>query len=487
MRSENPATVTSAKTVPARLVALLTTATLGVTLLVAAPAPAGARVPAGAVTAQVGDLASRGVVARRDLSRQAGRYNPPSGVLFNDPYGGDEARYRIWRHIVRSINAVPRGEQIRAAAWNLRSPRIADALINAHRRGVSVRVVMDRVNAMAGKPNRDADRVQRALRQGNPKRRPAMRSWLRKCAGSCRSPRGIPHTKFYAFSKVGKKSRDVVIYGSANATDLAATIQWNDVFTIKGRSRVYADWVRVFDEMGRDTWVRPPLRHHRYDRHLALTYYAYAARAARAKGDPTMKILNGIRCQGAGSGTGTNGRTKIRIAQTAMHGPRGKALARRLAQMKRRGCDIKIAYAMFGGEVVKILRGSGIRMTHLAHDSNDDGVYDRYVHMKAMAVSGVYRGDNRARVVWNGSANWTGVALESDEVVGEIRRPWVTRQYMRWIDRLTRSRPPSWNNRSARSPEPLSAEELAEAHEQRTLAIAAERGVDPYALIKSES
>ena len=49
---------------------------------------------------------------------------------------------------------------------------------------------------------------------------------------------GIAHTKFYTFDKV-QRTRYVAMYGSANATLLAATIQWNDIYTVtKSRAEV---------------------------------------------------------------------------------------------------------------------------------------------------------------------------------------------------------------------------------------------------------
>ena len=104
-----------------------------------------------------------------------------------------------------------------------------------------------------------------------------------------------------------------------------------------------------------------------------------------------------------------------------MYGERGIAIAKRLAIMHRRGCNIRIVYAMFGNEVLRILRkeaGTPIPMTHLAWDRNEDGIYDRYVHMKTLAVSGVYGKKTNASVTINGSANWTPVSLASDEVIG---------------------------------------------------------------------
>ncbi len=106
-----------------------------------------------------------------------------------------------------------------------------------------------------------------------------------------------------------------------------------------------------------------------------------------------------------------------------MHGDRGKAIASRLRQMWVRGCNIKIVYAVFGNEVLNILRHTSrgpVPIRQIAQDFDKDGVYDRYLHMKTMAISGVWNGRTNANVTWNGSANWTGVALASDEIVMRI-------------------------------------------------------------------
>ena len=86
-------------------------------------------------------------------------------------------------------------------------------------------------------PNAIARRTHDALSRGDKHRTPDMTSWLRRCKGSCRGPHGIAHTKFYTFDQV-QRTKNVVMYGSPNATLLAATIQWNDIYTVtKGRAR----------------------------------------------------------------------------------------------------------------------------------------------------------------------------------------------------------------------------------------------------------
>ena len=47
------------------------------------------------------------------------------------------------------------------------------------------------------------------------------------------------------------------------------------------------------------------------------------------------------------------------------------------------------------------------------HDTNGDGLYDKYVHMKPMAISGNISGNPANKIVQNGSANWTSVAQGS--------------------------------------------------------------------------
>ena len=152
-----------------------------------------------------------------------------------------------------------------------------------------------------------------------------------------------------------------------------------------------------------------------------------------------------------------------------MHGDRGKAIAGRLRQMWQRGCDIKIVYAVFGNEVLNILRHTSrgpVPIQQIAQDFNLDGVYDRYLHMKNMSISGVYAGDTAAEVTWNGSANWTSVALASDETVMRIFDPKLRRKYSQWVDHLY-ANPPRYTGAQA---------QLAEQRREQAVA----RGIDPY-------
>jgi phosphatidylserine/phosphatidylglycerophosphate/cardiolipin synthase-like enzyme len=430
----------------------------------------------GTVATPASAVQSRAVAAAEPAKPASSpmKFTPGGGPTFNNPYGTDSDRRAIIRKLLRTIDSVPKGGEIRIASWNVRSNNITAALVRAHRRHVSVQVVMDYSNANPQNPNVDVQHLRQGLRPGNKKREPDRRSWVRECHGACRGPHGIAHTKFYLFSQAGK-AHDIVIYGSNNATELAATIQWNDIYTVVDQPDMYGDFEGVFREMSRDR--RPKAGGYRefvYPQLTSIFYPNYGKDAPVV--DPDLKRLRQIRCTGTTGGVGVNGHTKIRIAQTAMHGDRGIRLAERLATMQRRGCDIRVVYAMFGGDVVRILRQAGIGLTHLAWDSNDDGLYDRYVHMKAMAVAGVIGKKTNAFMTVNGSANWTSVAQVSDEIVGVFDRAATTRKYINWIDYLYHHRPASWGSDAG------GGVSEGRAFERRARA----RGIDPYALIKKD-
>lgn len=380
---------------------------------------------------------------------------PHGGVRFNEPYNRVYKSYHIRREIIRTIDSMRPGTRIRISAWNVHSYIYTHALILAHQRGVSVRVLMDHANAFPGYPNPDVNRLQAALKKGNQGRPADMTSWLRKCYRSCRGTRGIPHSKFFLFNSVGRPSKNkpgkkrkgvkwVSMYGSNNATDLAANVQWNDLYTFVDHQEVYNEFHTIFRQMSRDKKVKGGAFREYPHHNFTLYFYPYTGPEAEKQGDPDLRILNKIRCTGATGGAGDHGHTVVRLAQDAILGERGIAIAHRLVTMARRGCEIGIAYSLLGGNVKQVLRTGPIRLTHLAYDANEDLLYDHYLHMKTMAVSGVYAGKTNAWLTLNGSANWSPVALASDEVVGVFLRKKLTQKYLRWINWLLTHRPPWW-------------------------------------------
>ncbi len=200
-----------------------------------------------------------------------------------------------------------------------------------------------------------------------------------------------------------------------------------------------------------------------------VTGYVYPWKGKDARGDRVIQELKRITCNGAKGGTGLKGKTRIRIAQDAIIDQRGIDIAKILRHKWQSGCHIRIVYALMGKQVRGILRHTTrgpVPIRQIVNDYDEDGIYDRYLHSKSMAVSGWYRKDRSARVAWQGSENWSGLAKLSDEQGFQIRRGGAEGVYARWVDYLFENPPVVAPKTTAR--------------------IAAARGVDPYALIREE-
>ena len=373
------------------------------------------------------------------------RYNPPAGVKLNAPLGTIEEQQTIRRHLNRTVDSTPAGARIGVLSWNIRDDLFVDKLIAAHKRKVVVRVLVAKGNWTEENPNPLMDRLDAALRTtdkrwSNDRRPKAERSKVKACRSSCRGPRGIAHAKYYLFSHVGPKlekpiATGVVMQGSANATLVATNRQWNDLHTIKNRPAVYKYFNRIFEESERDKPVEPT-----FSRKVFKGFTAEFLPWGGRTGDPTLQQLGRVACTGATGGAGVGGRTHVRIAQTAFLDERGEQIARRLKTMWDRGCDIRIVYALMGNKVLRIMReptGRGpVPIQQITQDWDADGVYDRYLHTKYVAVSGVYAGNRSAEVSMNGSMNWTHKSLHSDETVGIVHHAGIRRKYAAAVDRL---------------------------------------------------
>lgn len=397
---------------------------------------------AGPTAAETPRTAVKAAVTTAAKPKPPDHYQVPAGVKFNEPYNRNHRHwYNIRRHIIRTINSTTKGDHIRFASWNIRGRAYTDALIRAHKRGVGVGVILDWTNANPTFPNPDVNRLGHALAVGNAKRPLADRSFLVKCHSSCRGGHGIAHLKFFLFDHVGAKSW-ITMYGSNNATDVAAHSQWNDLETFDNNKRIYDAFNTIFGQMRQDrSRGRRTFQSFDISKNISFNFYP---NSRPSPADPDLARLKQVRCTGATGGAGFHGHTKLRISQDAILGARGIKIAHRLVRMKRQGCDIRLIYSLLSRQVRKILNDGGVPMLQYSYDRNRDGMYDIYLHMKVIAISGVFRGKHNARVTFNGTANWSPVALVSDEVVGRIASRKITQEYMNEIDFLFNHRPRSW-------------------------------------------
>jgi|GEM_PF-2892553 len=326
----------------------------------------------------------------------AASYRAPSGILLARPSDPEEdnTTFGVFLDLVRNT---PAGERIRILAHSFSFVPAAEALIEAHQRGVRVQVVVDRgVSGDFKAPALLRDALGTA--RGQP-------SFIYFAPGDL-------HQKTWSFTRTGR-SRDVVLVGSMNLTYQSAR-QYTDVVSYVGRRDVRRVFDRRFVDLVRnlpDVGARASVRLGR-DRAWFFPGYDEAD-------DPLLAQLAAVPPQGA----------RIRVVMYAWLDERGLAIARLLADKAAAGADVEVVLGpSIGAQVRTLLDGSSIVVRPGVFADGDD------VHHKLTLVR--YPGEPRdTRFVLTGSDNFTTKSLDRPELLLRLNGS-VYRRYDRWVDRL---------------------------------------------------
>lgn len=294
-----------------------------------------------------------------------------------DPRQRDET---IVKRLIAETEAVPRGGSIDGAFYYFTDPALAHALATAHRRGVRVRLIVDR---KIQRPDAAAVRDLLVEALGPPCRR--------DCAGLDRSVLAVcgfrwhvvgagchgddkTHNKFMIF-RTAAETVPLLAVTSSNIEDDNFR-RSNDLLLIR-----HAATVGRFESYWHD------LARNRHDpaygdRHDAapqplddavpeagsISVHLFP----RSAGDPVMDLLNRVRCQAPGSA--------VRVLHS-MIGSGRQDLVWRLAELHQQGCDVRVvtdyrpkrrtpatefleAFGPDAGAVLSLLDRQACRSTH---------------------------------------------------------------------------------------------------------------------------
>lgn len=369
-------------------------------------------------------------------------WKPAPGAAFNYPVGGTAARTALVRRVIAAINHTPRGETIRIAAYSFDRTDVMNALLRAHSRGVHVQMVLND-NWFSHQTFHLRHVFGHNIHAS---------SFVAFCSGSCRGGPGNLHMKVYAFSRSGA-AQDVVITGSANMTDRAVSLQWNDLYTMNNQTVLYNTFLHIFSQLKRDRAVsnRWVLFH---SGSISGQFYKTGQTTTRTTSsvstktfsklpgptqDPVLQRLKRVRCT-AVKGAGINGHTVIRITMYGWNHARGQWLARQVVDLKRRGCDVKTILGVPGGGVVSTLHAGGVPMRSSDYKYINTGtitdpvwVIDFYSHLKVLAINGNMSG-KPVHSVWTGSENWSPMSFRNDELILRIDSASNYKKYAGWFD-----------------------------------------------------
>ena len=153
-----------------------------------------------------------------------------------------------------------------------------------------------------------------------------------------------------------------------------------------------------------------------------------------------MRRLKRVRCKNAPGATGIGGRTMVRVNMYGWNGDRGVYLAKKVADLSRHGCDVKVLESDAGGRVVQILARNRVLIKSPDADRNNNGSVDMFTHAKYMIVGGRYGKNSAGWHVWTGSQNWSDRSVNGDELTVHIPRRGVFYDYRQNFEQIWRNR-----------------------------------------------
>jgi hypothetical protein len=342
--------------------------------------------------------------------------------VFNNPAGSRKKELRIITQLNKAIDATPAGGEIRMAQYLFDIGSVARKLVAAHRRGVSVQILID-----DGEKNKHIRKVRRAL--GTNKK---ARSFVATCSHSCMSSgTSVIHAKFYLFSVAGKK-RYVSMISSANPYTGNTFNSWNNNHTIVGDDTIYNSLTRYFTDMLAD---RNNLNYFRVTASGKYTMYLYPQAARRPEDIVMLKVLNQTSCKTTAKGYGSEGRTLVRVANWGWSAAR-LDIARRVWELHDSGCKVQVMInkGRITRSVLKVLLKPSKKHGQMPvydawHDKNNNNVAGLYVHDKTVTISGKMGGQH-VKIAWTGSQNFTALGtLANNDIILRVVSPQVTEAY----------------------------------------------------------
>jgi phosphatidylserine/phosphatidylglycerophosphate/cardiolipin synthase-like enzyme len=358
-------------------------------------------------------------------------------VEFSDPWShSTAAQYRLHRTQIAAIDAAPKGATIHLVMYTLATETVGRALLNAYRRGVNVRMIID-----DHENYRWTKRLQRAI--GTDQRHG---SYVVRCHLACASDITYPrrrsqgtirpyvHAKWLLVDRSGS-NRYVSMIPSENLTP-AATQQSNDMLVLRGDKPIYDFLLARFNIMKKDsgsaygTVSAGTLTMTMFPMPLPAGYTIDPDSPVPASMDPYLDYLRDIQCGGDHS-------TTIRIAMYMWTYPRLE-VAKRFAELARAGCTV-VAIGQplsperdegWDPEITRALVDGGVQL----HQTAGGGIY---LHSKIVTLDGWTTEGARLKLAITGSSNFLLQALvASDDLVVTNSDPAVVDAYSAHVDQL---------------------------------------------------
>ncbi|MBC9731750.1 endonuclease/exonuclease/phosphatase family protein [Nocardioides marmotae] len=332
-----------------------------------------------------------------------------TGALHNRPVDGTGAdRKRIGDRQARAVMNAEPGDLVRLATARLDEPALGTALLGAVEEGVRVQVVL------GDGAGTDVER-RLAAAVGTDRSAP---SWVVRCQNSCLGGSGRMETNVLLVSRAGGTT-DLTMVGSGSMVQ-AGRRQWSSTY-VSSDPALYAGYGRIFTRLATDGTDTTRTRVLDWGRYVAQIYPVPDV----PRRDPVLRGLAAVGCKNADGLRTGDGRTNVRVMVRSWAGARGKRIAQRLVDLRKRGCDVA---ALLGPHVL-----SGVRRTL---DRGGVATRNAKVAGNLVVIDGRFGKRKNVQKAWVGGPAWSDRALSGDGVSLVVSERETVRQY---LDGFTRT------------------------------------------------
>lgn len=412
---------------------------------------------AGLVVAAAGLTVSGTASASVNASAAAAAEPDPvlGAPVFNNPTGDEAAQYAVFQQLARVIDRVPAGADLELSWFEFKTPDhadtatrpdIIDRLLQAHQRGVNVRIILDNSDKDGGLSNEKEapfKRLSPVLGQND-----AAASFIVLCPKrkGCVAKRPLTysngtkvyaynHNKFLLASQIvlndGSVRQGVVVQTSSNLGTWDATTAFNNAMTWSDTSS-YAMYRSYFNDLrtmrtgtGNDDYNRvgdaaDEFRPHFFPRRETNGDYNQAST------DTIINVLDTLKCWYKGVHDNADHQTDVRLVMWSFS---RIAVAKKLAALVKAGCWVDVVYSTTNDATLAALKNVGgkpigITACQVPHQGRNIRAHSKY-----MLIDGQIGADQVPRV-FTGSPNLSMASLRNaDEAMVEIRSNAVHHSY----------------------------------------------------------
>ncbi|MEO8878254.1 MAG: phospholipase D-like domain-containing protein [Polyangiaceae bacterium] len=293
------------------------------------------------------------------------------------------------------------GSEVRVSMYHFTRVNVAQAFVDASRRGVHVSIILDDQQNGGDGGEDDDDPVDASslnpavqlLQSGLPTGEVTL---CTRGNGACIG-NGINHNKLYLFSALDDGSTNVVVQSSAN---LSGNRLHNNLVIVRQDDALYAGYKSYFSDLAAQ------VENLSYYTTVTGDYHTIAYEYPRSDGDTILTILGNVQC--------TAGVSNIRVTMAFFTAARS-AIATSLVNLQNQGCDVRVNMREAGLDsdqsIITTLKNGGVSVgLYPAEHGND-------IHSKYLLIDSPYQTTSVSarKLVWTGSHNYTGGALKNND------------------------------------------------------------------------